>query len=156
MNRNQKLSRRSVLQAGGGVLGGLGLAQFLKAQENSAASTNVDNPAVIFVWLPGGPPHMEMYDLKPDAPEDYRGIYKPIGTKVPGMEICELFPLQAKIADKFNIIRSVHHGFADHGGGHKRFLTGRKPATPTGFVNCLLYTSPSPRDATLARMPSSA
>jgi len=135
MNRNQKLSRRSVLQAGGGVLGGLGLAQILKAQENSATSINVDNPAVIFVWLPGGPPHMEMYDLKPDAPEDYRGIYKPIGTKVPGMEICELFPLQAKIADKFNIIRSVHHGFADHGGGHKRFLTGRKPATPTGFVN---------------------
>lgn len=88
MSQNQKLSRRSILQAGGGVLGGLGLAQLLEAQENSTTSAGVDNPAVIFVWLPGGPPHMEMYDLKPDAPEDYRGIYKPIGTKVPGMEIC--------------------------------------------------------------------
>tara|TARA_B100000700_G_scaffold48239_1_gene50880 strand:+ start:89 stop:1501 length:1413 start_codon:yes stop_codon:yes gene_type:complete len=135
MNNKQQLSRRSVLQAGGSALGGLGLAQILEAQERSSQSPSVDSPAVIFVWLPGGPPHMEMYDLKPDAPEDFRGIYKPIETKVPGMEICELFPLQAKIADKFNIIRSVHHNFADHGGGHKRFLTGRLPATPTGFVN---------------------
>ena len=135
MNGNQKLSRRSVLQAGGSAIGGLGLAQLLEAQERSDQRPSADNPSVIFVWLPGGPPHMEMYDLKPDAPEDYRGIYKPIGTKVPGMDICELFPLQAKVADKFNIIRSVHHNFADHGGGHKRFLTGRVPATPTGTIN---------------------
>ena len=121
MNGNQKLSRRSVLQAGGSAIGGLGLAQLLEAQERSDKRPSADNPSVIFVWLPGGPPHMEMYDLKPDAPEDYRGIYKPIGTKVPGMDICELFPLQAKVADQFNIIRSVHHNFADHGGGHKRF-----------------------------------
>ncbi|HCA49351.1 MAG TPA: DUF1501 domain-containing protein [Planctomycetaceae bacterium] len=135
MNGNQKLSRRSVLQAGGSAIGGLGLAQLLEAQERSDQRPSADNPSVIFVWLPGGPPHMEMYDLKPDAPEYYRGIYKPIGTKVPGMDICELFPLQAKVADKFNIIRSVHHNFADHGGGHKRFLTGRVPATPTGTIN---------------------
>ena len=135
MNGNQKLSRRSVLQAGGSAIGGLGLAQLLEAQERSDQRPSADNPSVIFVWLPGGPPHMEMYDLKPDAPEDYRGIYKPIGTNVPGMDICELFPLQAKVADKFNIIRSVHHNFADHGGGHKRFLTGRVPATPTGTLN---------------------
>lgn len=135
MNGNQKLSRRSVLQAGGSAIGGLGLAQLLEAQERSDQRPSADNPSVIFVWLPGGPPHMEMYDLKPDAPEDYRGIYKPIGTKVPSMDICELFPLQAKVADKFNIIRSVHHNFADHGGGHKRFLTGRVPATPTGTIN---------------------
>ena len=106
MNSMQRISRRSVLQAGGGALGGLGLAQLLEAQEKSNTTSSADNPAVIFVWLPGGPPHMEMYDLKPDAPEDYRGIYKPIGTKVPGMDISEMFPLQAKVADKFNIIRS--------------------------------------------------
>ena len=135
MNAQHQISRRSVLQAGGGALGGLGLSRLLEAQEKSTAKQHVDHPAVIFVWLPGGPPHMEMYDLKPDAPEDYRGIYKPIETTVPGMEICELFPRQAKVADKFNIIRSVHHKFADHGGGHKRFLTGRVPATPTGTIN---------------------
>ena len=73
--------------------------------------------------------------MKPNAPLEYRGIFNPIKTNVPGMEICELFPLQAKIADKFNIIRSVSHEFADHGGGHKRLMTGRVPATPTGTVN---------------------
>jgi hypothetical protein len=78
---------------------------------------------------------MEMYDMKPDAPTEYRGVFKPIPTNVSGIEISELMPLQAKIADKFNIIRSVHHDFADHGGGHKRFMTGRVPATPTGTVN---------------------
>jgi hypothetical protein len=78
---------------------------------------------------------METYDMKPDAPADYRGIYRPINTNVPGIDVCELLPRHAKIADKFTLIRSIAHGFADHGGGHKRFLTGRKPKTPTGFVN---------------------
>lgn len=136
-----KLSRRTILQIGGGI----GLARLLEAQSVSAASrfsgsvnadgNRVDDPAIIFVWLPGGPPHMEMYDLKPDAPVDYRGQFNPIRTNVAGINICELFPLQAKIADRFTLIRSCHHEFADHGGGHKRFLTGRKPKTPTGFVN---------------------
>ncbi len=78
---------------------------------------------------------METYDLKPDAASDYRGEFSPISSVVPGLDVCELLPKHAAVADKFNIIRSIHHGFADHGGGHKRFLTGRKPATPTGFVN---------------------
>ena len=86
-----------------------------------------DDPAVIFLWLPGGPPHMETYDLKPDAPEDYRGAFAPIPTNVPGIDICEHLPLHAKLADKFTLIRSFAHHFADHGGGHKRFMTGRDP-----------------------------
>jgi hypothetical protein len=73
--------------------------------------------------------------MKPDAPSDYRGDFRPIHSNVPGIDVCELMPMHAKIADKYNLIRSVAHGFADHGGGHKRFLTGRKPATPTGTVN---------------------
>jgi len=70
---------------------------------------------------------METYDMKPDAPADYRGIYRPVNTNVPGIDVCELLPRHTKIADKFTLIRSIAHGFADHGGGHKRFLTGRKP-----------------------------
>jgi hypothetical protein len=73
--------------------------------------------------------------MKPDAPADYRGIFRPIHTNVPGIDVCELLPLHAKIADKFTLIRSIAHEFADHGGGHKRFLTGRMPQTPVGFVN---------------------
>ncbi|MEZ6091077.1 MAG: DUF1501 domain-containing protein [Pirellulaceae bacterium] len=128
------VSRRSFLEFGA-TASGLGLAGLLRAREASASPTQRSDTSVIFVWLPGGPPHMETYDMKPDAPSDYRGLFAPIRTNVPGIEVCELLPMHAKIADKFNLIRSVHHDFADHGGGHKRFLTGRDPAQPTGFVN---------------------
>jgi len=132
------LSRRSFLSAGTLGLGGLGLGDLLRLRAQAATSevTPKDkDTSIIFVWLPGGPPHMEMYDMKPDAPADYRGPYRPIHTNVPGIDVCELMPRHAKIADKYNVIRSIAHKFADHGGGHKRFLTGRDPLQPTGFVN---------------------
>jgi hypothetical protein len=94
-----------------------------------------NDPAVIFIWLPGGPPHLETFDMKPDAPADYRGEFNPIKTNVPGIDICEYLPTLARHADKFALIRSIAHKFADHGGGHKKFLTGRDPLEPTGFVN---------------------
>lgn len=130
------VSRRSFLQVGALGVGGLGLSELLRMRATAKTKKSAtDDTSVIFIWLPGGPPHMEMYDMKPDAPVDYRGEFNPIRTNVSGLDVCELMPLHAKIADKYNIIRSVAHKFADHGGGHKRFLTGRKPKTPTGFVN---------------------
>ncbi|QEL13837.1 DUF1501 domain-containing protein [Limnoglobus roseus] len=99
------------------------------------ASTSSNDPAVIFVWLPGGPPHQDTFDMKPDSPAEYRGPYKPIHTNVPGIDICEYLPKLATMADKYAIIRSIAHTFADHGGGHKKFLTGRDPMQPTGFIN---------------------
>lgn len=135
-SRTRGLSRRGFLEVGGlGVLG-LGLSDFLELRARAAeAGKPTGDAAVIFVWLPGGPPHMETYDMKPDAPVEYRGDFRPIRTNVPGMEVCELLPLHAKCADKYTIVRSVCHDFADHGGAHKRFMTGRIPATPTEFVN---------------------
>ena len=130
------ISRRSFLEAGALSLLGLGMSDVLRAETIAkAAGRKVREKSVIFIWLPGGMSHLESYDMKPDAPSEYRGTLSPIRTNVPGMEVCELFPRHAKIADKFNIIRSVCHEFADHGGGHKRFLTGRMPASPVGFVN---------------------
>ncbi|MCA9267795.1 MAG: DUF1501 domain-containing protein [Planctomycetales bacterium] len=131
------LRRRHFLQAGALGFTGLGLGDLfrLRAQAAEASKASGRETSVIFVWLPGGPPHMETYDMKPDAPSDYRGEFRPISTNVPGLDVCELLPLHAKIADRFTLIRSVAHEFADHGGGHKRFLTGRDPKTPTGFVN---------------------
>ncbi len=115
---------------------GLGMSDVLRAESIAKnAGRKLKEKSVIFIWLPGGPGHMETYDMKPDAPLEYRGALSPIKTNVSGIEVCELFPRHAKIADKFNLIRSIHHEFADHGGGHKRFLTGRIPATPTGTVN---------------------
>ena len=125
------VSRRSFLQMG--ATGALGLGAIEKARASIQGSH--PDTSVIFVWLPGGPPHMETYDMKPDAPLDYRGEFRPIRSNVPGIDVCELLPLHARCADKYTLVRSVHHTFADHGGGHKRFLTGRIPATPTGFVN---------------------
>jgi hypothetical protein len=112
------------------------MASLLKARSLSTPSDVPEkDTAVIFVWLPGGAPHMETYDMKPNAPSTHRGEFSPIKTNVPGIEVCDLLPLHAKCADKYNLIRSVHHTFSDHGGGHKRFLTGRDPKEPTGFVN---------------------
>lgn len=130
------VSRRSFLEAGSLGLGMLGLGDYLKlrAEQPGAGSTAPDT-SVIFIWLPGGPPHMEMYDMKPEAPAEYRGLFSPIATSVPGLQVCELLPRHAQCAYRYTIIRSIAHEFADHGGGHKRFLTGRMPATPTGFVN---------------------
>lgn len=130
------LSRRSFLQVGALGVGGLGLSDVLRLRAQARTiETAAPDTSLIFIWLPGGPPHMETYDMKPDAPEDYRGEFRPISTNVPGMDVCELLPLHTKVADRFTLIRSIAHEFADHGGGHKRFLTGRMPATPTGFVN---------------------
>ena len=129
------VSRRDFLTWGTLGVGGLSLSDVFRARAAQGAQTVAPDTSVIFIWLPGGPPHMETYDMKPDAPSDYRGIFRPIPTNVPGIDVCEHLPLHAKCADKYTLIRSVAHEFADHGGGHKRFLTGRHPATPTGFVN---------------------
>lgn len=130
------VKRRDFLRLGTLGLGGLSLTDVLrlKAQAGETAFNDPDT-SVIFVWLPGGPPHMETFDMKPNAPTDYRGIFNPIPTNVPGLDVCELMPRLAKVADKYTIIRSIAHKFADHGGGHKRFMTSRVPATPTGTVN---------------------
>ncbi len=130
------VSRRSFLQMGALGVGGLSLADYFRLQTH-AGQTHPTPPdtSVIFIWLPGGAPHMEMYDMKPEAPADYRGDFNPIRTNVPGLDVCELMPLHARCADKYNIVRSIAHNFADHGGGHKRFLTGRDPKQPVGFVN---------------------
>jgi hypothetical protein len=103
------ISRRAFLKIGGfafGSLGELTLADVLRAE---AAGGNGRSPhkAVINIFLAGGPPHQDMWDLKREAPSDIRGEFKPIGTKVPGIEICEVFPKIAAMMDRFAVIRSV-------------------------------------------------
>jgi hypothetical protein len=130
------VSRRNFLKIGALTFGGFGFADVVPWQlQASERGGSTPETSVIFIWLPGGPPHMETYDLKPDAPAEYRGEFRPIRTRVPGIDVCEHLPMHARVADKFTIIRSIAHGFADHGGGHKRFLTGRDPSSPVGFVN---------------------
>lgn len=83
-----------------------------------------DDFSVILFWANGGPSHLDLFDLKPDAPTEYRGPFRPIQTNVNGMEICELMPRLSKMADRFTLLRSLHHERAEHSGGTNRFLTG--------------------------------
>jgi hypothetical protein len=112
------------------AMGGLTLGQLLALEDGSPRGRS--QKAVINVYLPGGPSHLDMWDLKPDAPREVRGEFSPISTNVPGMQICELFPKLAKIADKFAIIRSLVGSDGDHDG--YQCLTGRsrRRAAPDG------------------------
>src|SRR5580704_6097923 len=118
------MSRRSFLSIGSLAFGGLALSDVLRlrAAERSRPAANT---SVIFLWLSGGPSQLETYDLKPDAPAEIRGEFRPIRSVVPGLELCEHFPLQARIANKFTVIRSIQPNYQDHGPGTWRFLSGR-------------------------------
>lgn len=105
-SRGPSLSRRSFLQVGTFALSGLTLAELL-ARRAAAGTSQQRSKSALLIHLSGGPSHLDMYDMKPDSPVEYRGEFRPIATKVPGMEICELMPLQAKIADKFAILRGT-------------------------------------------------
>ena len=105
-------SRRGFLQIGALGLGGLTLSQLLKAE--AKAGVRSSNKSVILIYLVGGPPHQDMFDLKPDAPKEIAGPWKPRPTNVTGIQICEAFPKLAKIMDKLVIVRSLVGNQADH------------------------------------------
>src|SRR5256714_3468953 len=102
------ISRRNFLKIGA-FGAGLSLADMLRlrAAAATASGQTPSRKAAIMIYLPGGPSHMDMYDLKPDAPKEFRGEFNPIDTNVPGVQISEHFPLQAKMWDKLACIRSI-------------------------------------------------
>src|SRR6266540_1295492 len=108
------ISRRSFLAAGGLALGGLALSDLLRLRAEGAVGPEGRGKSVIMICLGGGPSHVDTYDMKPEAPADIRGEFRPIKTNVPGMELCELLPLQAKIADKFAVVRTATWQEPDH------------------------------------------
>lgn len=122
------LRRREFLRLGALGLGGLGLSDLLAARA-SAAGPGPDTSVILF-WMWGGPSQFETYDPKPDAPAEIRGPFRPIATAVPGLDICELFPRQAKVADKVAVIRSLHHEMSAHNDGSIEVLTGKTPDRP--------------------------
>jgi hypothetical protein len=122
------VSRRSFLKVGMLGLGGLTLAEHLrlKASAEEAARPTRDT-AVILFWLGGGPSHIDMYDLKPSAPAEFRGEFREIATNVSGIRIGEHLPRQARLMDKISVVRSVTHTNAGHGMGSHWMLTGYVP-----------------------------
>lgn len=121
------VSRRGFLRVGGLAFGGLTMADWSQARDAGIAAGDRPRKAVIQVWLAGGPSHIDMYDLKPSAPIEYRGEFRPISTNVSGINISEHLPRQAQIMDKLSIVRSVYHTNAGHGMGSQWMLTGWQP-----------------------------
>ena len=109
------VSRRNVLKIGTlaamGTLGGWALPDLLRAESLSGRKSP---KSVIMIYLVGGPPHQDMFDLKPKAPKEIAGPWRPIAATVPGFEICEAFPRLARLADKLTVIRSLVGNQADH------------------------------------------
>src|SRR5262249_32827473 len=93
----QTLTRRAFLQAGGSTVLGLSLADLLRLRAQCATPVTGSAKSVLLLWLWGGPSQLDTWDPKPDAPLDYRGLFSPIATKVPGIRICELFPQLSQI-----------------------------------------------------------
>jgi hypothetical protein len=128
--------RRDFLQAG--LCAGLSLAlgghaqRTLVAQTASAASAQ----SAIFISLTGGPAHLDTFDLKPQAPAEYRGAFRPIRTNVPGIEFCEHLPKLARCADKFAILRGVSHTLAAHSQGTEYVNTGTRPSPRPAVGDC--------------------
>lgn len=119
------IRRRAFMRIGALGLGGLCLPQ-LQAAQSTADHLRPDTSVILF-WMWGGPSQLETWDMKPDAPSEYRGPFRPISTSVPGLDICELFPLQARQAHRFSLIRSLHHEMSSHNDGSIELLTGKTP-----------------------------
>ena len=120
--------RRELMRIGALGLGGLCLPELLAAQ--SAAGNPKSDTSVILFWMWGGPSQLETWDCKPDAPSEYRGPFRPTATNVPGLDICELFPLQARQAHRYSLVRSLHHEMSAHNDGSIELLTGKTPVKP--------------------------
>ncbi|MEX2185390.1 MAG: DUF1501 domain-containing protein [Pirellulales bacterium] len=128
-----RITRRKMLRIGGaGVLSGLSLPTLLQLQARAATDRPAKAKACIFIMLEGGPSHIDMWDLKPDAPAEIRGPFNPISTAVPGTQVSEILPLSAKVADKFTILRSHSHTDNAHQTGRHWVLTGYPPNFPDG------------------------
>ena len=109
------VTRREMLRLGALGLGGLTLPALLQLEQAAASSAPRRRArSVIMLFLSGGPSHLDMWDLKPDAPEEIRGTFRPIRTNVGGIDISEHMPRMARVADKYAIIRSMRHTTGNH------------------------------------------
>src|SRR3954453_1807925 len=124
--------RRDFLRLGALGAAGLTLPGYFRLVEAGEVK-KAKATSAIFVSLGGGPSHMDSFDLKPDAPKEYRGEFNPIATNVPGIEISEHLPKLAKCADKYTILRGVSHSLAAHDLGAKYLNTGNRPIPSLEF-----------------------
>jgi len=124
------ISRRSFLRVGSLGVAGLGLADLLRHEGQASVAGGVRSKrSVILIWQHGGPSQLETFDMKPEAPNEYRGPYSPIDSALPGLQVGEKMPFHAKIMDKCTVIRTLTHGNGDHWAAAHWLLTGYLGAT---------------------------
>src|SRR5262245_19663938 len=129
-SRFAPMGRREFLRAGTVPLLGLGLPQLLAEQAKTPPPPRRRAKACIVLFMWGGPAHQDTWDLKPDAPSEYRGEFRPIRTNVPGIQICEHLPGSDHHADKLAILRAMTHNDVNHLTATSLLLTGRGLARP--------------------------
>ncbi|MEW4570032.1 DUF1501 domain-containing protein [Tautonia sp. JC769] len=128
--------RRDLIRIGASGLLGLGLSDLLRRRSLGARSTPVGRrraEGVIFLWLAGGPSTIDLWDLKPEAPAEIRGEFRPIDTRSPGLQLCEHLPGLAAVADRITLVRSVEHTITDHEPGTTYMTTGNRPGGPVEY-----------------------
>jgi hypothetical protein len=125
-------TRRSMLQAGTIGLLGLGVNHLALLRALAGESTSSRAKSVIYIFLSGGLAQHDSFDMKPDAPDNIRGEFKPVATKTPGVRICEHLPMLAQRSEQWGLVRSMTHPWNEHSQGHMIMLSGRTP-TPAGF-----------------------
>lgn len=128
IQRCDGVTRRDVLRVGSLTAFGLGLADSYRWQVNASDRERARAKSCILLWLDGGPSHLETFDLKPDAPAEVRGPFRPIETNCNGIRISEMLPQSARVCDKLAIIRSVTSPLGEHGLANHYLLTGYKPS----------------------------
>jgi hypothetical protein len=123
------ITRRHAIKVGGLGLLGLTLPRLLRAEATAAAKMRARAKSVIFLFQWGGPSHVDMFDMKPDAPEGIRGPHKPISSKADGIQVSEHLPKTAAVMDKVTLIRSMHHTMKNHNSAGYYALSGHAPPT---------------------------
>jgi len=138
----RRFTRRNFLQIGGASLCGVTLLDVLRAQAQAAGALAPKAKQMIVCWMAGGPPHTDMFDMKPDSPSDYRGEFKPVPSNLPGLDVCELMPKLGQMADKYTIIRSITtmNNPGDHARAPMYWLTGN-PRLPSGTPEYPMFGS---------------
>ena len=137
------ISRRELLRVGGLGALGLSLADWKRADAAGAVRPRAKAKSVILIFNCGAPSHIDLWDMKPDAPAEIRGEFKPIETNVSGIRVCELMPRLAKMADRYAIVRSVHHTQTQHNSGMYYSIVGRPYPVDSTLINPTANDYPS-------------